>query len=114
MEADEVTYTMHVILRYEIEKGLINGDITVDEVPALWNKKMAEYLGDDNVPPTDAQGCLQDVHWGGGAFGYFPTYSLGAMYVRSEFSCLCVPFQIWTYVCMYVCLLSVFLSFLNM
>jgi carboxypeptidase Taq len=78
VEADEVTYTMHVILRYEIERGLINGEITTAEVPALWNEKMAAYLGDR--PPNDAQGCLQDVHWSGGAMGYFPTYSLGAMY----------------------------------
>ena len=78
VEADEVTYTMHVILRYEIEKGLINGDVKVADVPKIWNEKMQEYLG--VTPSNDAEGCCQDIHWSGGAFGYFPTYSLGAMY----------------------------------
>jgi len=76
-EADEVTYSMHVILRFEIEKGLIDGTVEVDEVPALWKSKMKEYLGVE--PANDAQGCLQDVHWSEGDFGYFPTYALGAM-----------------------------------
>jgi len=78
VESDELTYTMHVILRYELEKGLIDGSIAVDDIPRLWNEKMQSYLG--TCPANDAEGCLQDVHWSGGALGYFPTYSLGAMY----------------------------------
>ena len=83
VESDELTYTLHVILRYEIEKGLIDGTIKVADVPALWNEKMQSYLG--ATPPTDAQGCLQDIHWAGGAMGYFPTYTLGAMYAAQIF-----------------------------
>jgi len=80
VESDEVTYTMHVILRYEIEKGLIDGSISIDDIPTIWNNGMAKYLGESSRPTNDAEGCLQDVHWAGGAFAYFPTYSLGAMY----------------------------------
>lgn len=84
VESDEVTYTMHVILRYELEKGLIDGSIEVDDIPRLWNEKMVQYLG--TCPSNDAEGCLQDVHWSGGALGYFPTYSLGAMYAAQIYS----------------------------
>jgi len=77
VEADEVSYAMHIILRFEVERGLIEGTVQVDDIPALWNSKMKEYLG--VVPEDDAQGCLQDVHWSAGLFGYFPTYTLGAM-----------------------------------
>lgn len=77
-EADELTYNLHIMLRYEIEKGLINGDIQVADLPAIWNEKMREYLG--VVPANDAEGVLQDVHWSGGGFGYFPSYSLGNLY----------------------------------
>jgi len=77
-ESDEVTYNLHVMIRYEIEKGLINGTIQVADLPRIWNEKMEEYLG--VVPPTDTLGVLQDVHWAGGSFGYFPTYSLGNVY----------------------------------
>lgn len=76
-EADELTYCLHILIRYEIEKVLVNGEITVDEVPALWNAKYKEYLGVD--VPDDASGCLQDVHWSSG-FGYFPSYALGNAY----------------------------------
>ncbi len=78
VEADEVTYPMHIILRYEIEKGLFDGTVRVADLPAVWNDKMEECLG--IRPPTDTLGVLQDVHWSGGAFGYFPSYTLGAMY----------------------------------
>ena len=77
MEADELTYSIHILIRYEIEKALINGDITVDDVPGLWNAKYKEYLGLD--VPNDEKGCLQDVHWSG-SFGYFPSYALGNAY----------------------------------
>lgn len=77
-ESDELTYTLHIILRYEIETQLIEGTLVVGDIPPLWNSKMKEYLGVD--VPNDAKGCLQDIHWAGGDFGYFPTYTLGAMY----------------------------------
>ncbi|MFQ5449943.1 MAG: carboxypeptidase M32 [Nitrospinaceae bacterium] len=78
VEADEVTYPLHIILRYEIERDLFDGSVSVGELPELWNDKMVQYLG--IRPPTDTLGVLQDVHWSGGAFGYFPSYTLGAMY----------------------------------
>lgn len=78
IEADELTYALHIMIRYELEKGLINGDIAVKDLPDLWNKLMVEYLGIE--PPTDRDGVLQDIHWAGGDFGYFPSYALGYMY----------------------------------
>ena len=77
VEADEVTYPLHIMLRFEIEKGLIAGEVDVSDVPALWNEKMDEYLG--LSPSTNADGVLQDIHWSLGAFGYFPTYALGTL-----------------------------------
>lgn len=77
-EADELTYNLHIMLRYEIEKGLINGEIQVSELPHIWNEKMKDYLG--ITPENDEFGVLQDVHWSGGSFGYFPSYSLGNLY----------------------------------
>ncbi|MCA0988398.1 carboxypeptidase M32 [Guptibacillus algicola] len=78
IEADEMTYALHIMVRYEIEKGLINGEIEVKDLPSIWNEKMEEYLG--ITPDSDANGVLQDVHWSGGAFGYFPSYALGYIY----------------------------------
>ncbi len=75
-EADELTYPLHVMLRYEIEQKLISGELQVANLPAFWNSKFAEYFG--ITPPTDTLGVLQDVHWAGGSFGYFPTYALGS------------------------------------
>jgi carboxypeptidase Taq len=75
VEADEVTYCLHVILRFEIEKELISGKLNVHDLPEAWNAKMKQYLG--ITPPNDSQGCLQDIHWSLGDFGYFPTYALG-------------------------------------
>ena len=77
VEADEVTYNLHVMLRFELERGLIDGSVAVNDLPRLWNEAMDEYLG--VVPDTDAKGVLQDVHWSQGAFGYFPTYTLGTL-----------------------------------
>ena len=77
-EADEVTYSLHVIIRYEIEKLMVSGVVTVDELPALWNQKYEEYLG--IVPPNDSEGLMQDVHWSEALIGYFPSYSLGNLY----------------------------------
>lgn len=77
-EADELTYSLHIIIRYEIEKALINGDIEVKDLPKIWNEKYKEYLGVE--PENDAEGVLQDVHWSDGSFGYFPSYALGNLY----------------------------------
>ena len=77
-EADELTYSLHVIIRYEIEKELINGNIKVEDLPQIWNAKYKEYLGIE--PKNDAEGVLQDMHWSGGSFGYFPSYALGNLY----------------------------------
>ena len=78
VEADELTYPLHVILRFEIEKDLFEGSIAINDLPAVWNEKMVAYLG--IKPPNDTLGVLQDSHWSGGAFGYFPSYTLGAIY----------------------------------
>ena len=77
-EADELTYCLHIMVRYEIEKRLIGGTLEVKDVPEAWNRLYKEYLGID--VPNDRQGCLQDSHWSGGAFGYFPSYALGSAY----------------------------------
>ncbi|MFB9134029.1 carboxypeptidase M32 [Vibrio olivae] len=79
VDADELTYPAHVILRYEIEKALINGEIKHTDVPELWDNKMQAYLG-LSTKDNYRNGCMQDIHWTDGAFGYFPSYTLGAMY----------------------------------
>jgi carboxypeptidase Taq len=78
IEADELTYSLHIIIRYELEKALIEGTLKVKDLPEAWNDKMENYLG--IRPATDREGVLQDIHWAGGDFGYFPTYALGYMY----------------------------------
>ncbi|MBI2499602.1 carboxypeptidase M32 [Candidatus Woesearchaeota archaeon] len=78
IESDELTYCLHIILRFELELGLIEGSIKVLDLPNLWNKKMREFLG--VTPNNDVNGVLQDVHWSGGSFGYFPTYAIGTIY----------------------------------
>lgn len=78
IEADELTYNLHIIIRYEIEKMIFNEGLQAKDLPKVWNEKYEQYLG--VTPPNDAEGVLQDVHWSGGAFGYFPSYSLGNMY----------------------------------
>lgn len=78
VEADELTYNLHIMIRYEIEKALISGEIEAKDLPATWNQKMQEYLG--ITPNTDRDGVLQDVHWSFGGIGYFPSYSLGNLY----------------------------------
>jgi len=85
IDADELTYTAHVILRYEIERDLINGVIEPEDIPALWDDKMAQYLGLD-TRGNFKDGCLQDIHWTSGSFGYFPSYTLGAMYAAQFFA----------------------------
>ncbi len=79
VDADELTYPAHVILRYEIERDLMNGKVGIQDIPALWQSKMMEYLG-VNTEGNYTDGCMQDIHWTDGAFGYFPSYTLGAMY----------------------------------
>lgn len=87
VDADEVTYPAHIILRYEIERPLIEGTIEIEDVPALWDAKMQELLGVD-TRGNFADGPLQDVHWPEGLFGYFPCYSLGAMYAAQWFAAM--------------------------
>lgn len=78
IEADELTYPLHIMIRYELEKALFNGELEVKDLPEVWNEKYKDYLG--IVPENDAMGVLQDVHWADGSFGYFPSYALGYMY----------------------------------
>ncbi|HZZ44299.1 MAG TPA: carboxypeptidase M32 [Tepidisphaeraceae bacterium] len=82
-ESDEATYNLHVMVRFELEQALLSGDLPTKDLPAAWNGKMTEYLGVD--VPDDARGCLQDIHWSGGAIGYFPTYTLGNLYAAQFF-----------------------------
>lgn len=84
VEADEVTYNLHVLIRFELEKELIGGKLAVHDLPEAWNAKMKEVLG--IVPPTDREGCLQDIHWSLGDFGYFPTYTLGNLFAAQFFA----------------------------
>jgi carboxypeptidase Taq len=78
IEADEVTYGLHIIIRFEIERDLFAGKLTIDELPQVWNEKYLEYLGVE--VEHDSEGVMQDTHWAGGSFGYFPSYSLGNIY----------------------------------
>ena len=82
-ESDEVTYNLHVCLRFDIEAAVIGGSLKAGDIPAVWNESMKKYFG--IVPPTDSLGCLQDVHWSHGSFGYFPTYTLGNLYSAQFF-----------------------------
>jgi len=83
VEADEVTYPFHIILRYKFEKLLMNGELRVQDLPSLWREEMQKMLGIE--PKDDRDGCLQDIHWYGGDFGYFPTYTLGALTAAQMF-----------------------------
>lgn len=87
VDADEVSYPAHVILRYEIERSLINGEVEVSDIPELWDEKMQRYLG-ISTAGNYRDGCMQDIHWTDGSFGYFPTYTLGAMYAAQLFNSL--------------------------
>jgi carboxypeptidase Taq len=78
IEADELTYSLHIILRFDLERDLFSGALDSADLPAAWCRKMKEYLGIE--PETDSKGVLQDVHWSMGAFGYFPSYALGNLY----------------------------------
>ena len=87
MDADELTYPLHVILRYEIEKELIEGRVEVADIPAMWDEKMMAGLNLD-TRGNYKDGCLQDVHWSAQLFGYFPTYTLGAMMAAQFFQAM--------------------------
>ena len=82
-ESDETTYNLHILMRFELEQALLKEELKPKDLPAAWNAKMREYLG--LTPPDDARGCLQDIHWSGGAIGYFPTYTLGNLYAAQFF-----------------------------
>jgi len=84
VDADEVTYPLHIFVRYKIEKELIEGNMKVKEIPKVWNMFMKKYLGIE--PKNNKDGCLQDIHWFDGTFGYFPTYTLGALYAAQFFA----------------------------
>jgi carboxypeptidase Taq len=84
VEADEVTYNLHILLRFELEQELLSGAVSVSALPGVWNERMQRYLG--ITPPDDAKGCLQDIHWSFGLFGYFPTYTLGNLYASQIYA----------------------------
>lgn len=94
VEADEVTYPLHVILRFEIESALINGSIEVDDIPELWDSKMVQYLG-LSTHGNYKDGCMQDMHWTDGAFGYFPSYTIGALNSSQLFAKIRDAFPDW-------------------
>jgi carboxypeptidase Taq len=83
VEADEVTYNLHIMLRFELEQAMLTGDLQPADIPSVWNETFARYFG--ITPPNDADGCMQDIHWSAGLFGYFPTYALGNMYAAQFF-----------------------------
>jgi carboxypeptidase Taq len=83
-EADEVTYNLHILLRFELERALMNHDLQVDDLPGAWNDRMRAYLG--LTPPDFGRGIMQDIHWSAGHFGYFPTYTLGNLYAAQFFA----------------------------
>jgi carboxypeptidase Taq len=82
-ESDETTYNLHILLRFELEQALFSGDLATADLPGAWNERMQKYFA--LSPPDDAHGCLQDIHWSGGAFGYFPTYTLGNLIAAQLF-----------------------------
>jgi carboxypeptidase Taq len=91
--ADEVTYSLHVILRYELEKALLEGSLQVKDIPEAWNEKMQKYL--QITPKNYKEGCMQDIHWAWGLFGYFPTYALGNLYAAQLFQTIKEKFPDW-------------------
>jgi carboxypeptidase Taq len=82
--ADELTYHFHIMIRFELERALISGELAVRDLPAAWNEKYHDYLG--IKPSADSEGVLQDIHWSIGAIGYFPTYSLGSFYAAQFYA----------------------------
>lgn len=92
VEADELTYPLHIMVRYECERAIFNEGLSMEELPRLWNQKVKEYLNID--VENDADGLLQDVHWSGGAFGYFPTYALGSAYAAQIYYAMLKEFDL--------------------
>lgn len=92
IEADALTYPLHIIIRYEIEKMIFNEEINLADLPQIWNDKYEEYLG--IRPENDLEGILQDVHWAGGSFGYFPSYALGFMYAAQLYHAMNQQFDV--------------------
>lgn len=86
-ESDEATYNLHIMLRFDLEQAMLKGDLSTADLPAIWNERMKNDLG--VKPANDAEGCLQDIHWAGGAIGYFPTYTLGNIYAAQLFEQAC-------------------------
>jgi len=84
VEADEVTYNLHILLRFEIEYAFLKGDLAPGDIPGVWNEKFTKYFG--ITPSNDAEGCLQDIHWATGLVGYFPTYTLGNLYAAQFYA----------------------------
>jgi carboxypeptidase Taq len=84
VEADEATYNLHILIRFELERALLDGDLAVADLPGAWNERYQKDLG--IAPPGDAQGVLQDIHWSAGLIGYFPTYALGNLYAAQFFA----------------------------
>jgi carboxypeptidase Taq len=85
-EADEATYNLHIMLRLELEIALLEGTLAVKDLPETWNKRMQDYIG--ITPPDDKDGCMQDIHWSFGGFGYFPTYALGNLVSLQLWECI--------------------------
>jgi carboxypeptidase Taq len=83
VEADEATYNLHIMLRFELERALVKGDLAPADIPEEWNRRFRDYLGIEVL--DDARGCLQDIHWSSGGIGYFPTYTLGNLYAAQFF-----------------------------
>ncbi len=83
VEADEATYNLHIVIRFELEKAVMQGELETDDLPAAWNAKYQEFLGIE--PESDANGVMQDIHWSAGLIGYFSTYSLGNLYASQFF-----------------------------
>ena len=91
-EADELTYSLHIMLRYEIEKMIFAGEVSIDDLPKIWNQKMVEYLGIE--PKNDAEGLMQDVHWYCGLVGYFPSYAIGNAYASQIYNTMKKDFDV--------------------
>jgi carboxypeptidase Taq len=83
VEADEVTYNLHIVIRFELERALLDGDLVAGDLPGAWGERYKHYLG--ITPDSDRTGCLQDIHWSEGLIGYFPTYTLGNVYAAQLF-----------------------------
>jgi len=92
VEADELTYSLHIMVRYEIEKMIFAGEVSIDDLPKIWNQKMVEYLGIE--PENDSEGLMQDVHWYCGLVGYFPSYAIGSAYASQIYNTMKKDFDV--------------------